>query len=238
MVRKEKGGIPFFEFELFQEFCGGLRHAVFTRQTNINHATEIQKILQTDAPPLSFKNQLHGTQMHVVSLRAKVPACRQAGSNLEGDILITQRLRTPLIIRIADCASIMIFDPVKKAIANIHAGWRGLAKRAIHKTIEEFCARYGSQREDLLAGMSPMIGPCCYRFSDPRTELPNFFHRYITEENTVDLWAIAEEHLRECGILASHIENPRMCTACHLEDFFSYRREGDSKRFGTAIMLC
>lgn len=230
MLRKEKNGIPFFEFELFQEFRGGLRHAVFTRHTDIDDKEKIQNILAApvSSPPLSFKTQLHGTKIVIV----------EKNRPENGDIFITSNSKIPLVIRIADCASIMIFDPVKKVIANIHAGWRGLAKRAIHKTIEKFCARFGSQKEDLLACISPMIGPCCYYFSDPHRELPNFLHRYIKEENMVDLWAAAEGHLRECGILASHIENPRMCTACHPEDFFSYRREGDIGRFGTAIMLC
>jgi YfiH family protein len=231
MLRKEKDGIPFFEFELFQEFRGGLRHAVFTRHMNINDKEKIQKILDAPAfaPQLSFKNQLHGNDICIIEDEIKH----------NGDILMTSNPETPLIIRIADCASIMIFDPVKKAIANIHAGWRGFAKRAIHKTIEEFCARYGSQKENLLAGISPMIGPCCYCFSDPYNELPSHLHRFIAKENIVNLWAAAEEHLRECGILPSHIENPRICTACHPEDFYSYRlrREGDSGRFGTAIML-
>lgn len=229
MLRKIKDGVPFFEFELFQEFRGGLRHAVFTRHTDINDKEKIQNIL--DAPksslPLSFKTQLHGNDICII----------EDGIKHNGDIFITSNSKTSLLIRIADCASIMIFDPVKKVIANIHAGWRGLAKRAIHKTVEKFCMRYDSQRQDLLACISPMIGPCCYCFSDPHRELPVVLHRYIAEKNMVNLWTAAEEHLQECGILASHIENPRVCTACHPEDFYSYRREGDSGRFGTVIML-
>lgn len=229
MLRKEKDGIPFFEFALFQEFRGGLRHAVFTRRTNIDDAAEIQQILQTNAPPLSFKTQLHSTKMAIVENNRV---------RWNGDVFITANREIPLIIRIADCASIMIFDPEKKVIANIHAGWRGLAAKIIHKTIDRLCAQFNSQRKNLLAAVSPMIGPCCCRFSDPYKELPSHLHRFIKEEKKVDLWTATEECLRECGILTSHIENPRMCTACHPEDFFSYRREGDTGRFGTAIMLC
>lgn len=229
MLKKTLDGIPFYEFELFQEFRGGLRHAVFTRHSPIDRTDGIQNILETNAQPLSFKNQLHGTKIvNVIPTKARI---------YEGDVFITEFSNLPLMIRIADCASILIFDPVKKVIANIHAGWRGLAKRAIHKTIEKLSAHYGSQREDLIACISPMIGPCCCRFSNPYKELPRFMHKYIGEENMVDLWAAAEGHLRECGVLPEHIENPRMCTSCHPEDFFSYRREGDIGRFATAIML-
>lgn len=229
MLKKNRNGIPFFEFELFQQFRGSLRHAVFTRRTNIEDVAEIQKILQTSAPPLSFKNQLHGI---------KIAVAKNNRAERNGDVLITSKSEIPLFIRIADCASIMIFDPEKKVIANIHAGWRGLAAKIIHKTIDHLCAQFNSQRKNLLAAVSPMIGPCCCRFSDPYNELPSHLHRFIAEENTVNLWTAAEEHLRECGVLPAHIENPRICTSCHPEDFYSYRREGDTGRFGTAIMLC
>lgn len=229
MLKKTLNGIPFFEFELFQEFRGSLRHAVFTRQTDIDDIAEIQKVLQTSAPPLSFKNQLHGIKIAVVENNR---------AERNGDVLITSKSEIPLFIRIADCASIMIFDPEKKVIANIHAGWRGLAAEIIRKTINRLCAQFNSQRQNLLVGISPMIGPCCYRFSDPAQELPSHFHRFIAKKNKVNLWAAAEGHLRECGILHAHIENSRMCTACNPEDFYSHRREGDAGRFGTAIMLC
>lgn len=234
MLKKKKDGIPFYEFELFQKFRGGLRHAVFTRHFPIDRTDKIQNILETNAGPLSFKNQLHGTDICIVE-QNRPPHFEDVERN--GDVLVTACKNIPLMIRIADCASILVFDPVKKVIANIHAGWRGPTKRVIHKTIKKLGARYGSQSEDLFACVSPMIGPCCCRFSDPYRELPNFLHRYIIEENKVNLWAVVEDHLKECGVLAAHIENPRMCTSCHTEDFFSYRREGDIGRFATAIML-
>ncbi len=229
MIRKITSGIPFYEFELFQQFRGVLSHAVLTRHADIASPEAIQKTLQTNAAPISIDSQLHGTRIHQVPLKQK--------RRLEGDILITADAQTPLVIRIADCASILLFDPTKKIIANIHAGWRGLAARGIHRTLQELRQRFQVHPENIFAAVSPMLGPCCSRFSQPEIELPKFLHSYILEENMVDLWSIVVGQLRECGVKEDHIENPRICTFCNPEDFYSYRREPGAGRFGTAIML-
>lgn len=235
MIRKISAGIPFYEFEIFQQFRGGLEAAVFTRHSDISSPPVVQTIFETDAQPVAFKNQLHGTQIQAVSLRTRFAGTRR--SNLEGDVLITRRSQIPLVIRIADCASILLFDPTKKIIANIHAGWRGLAKKVIQHAINKLHQRFGVRSENIFAGISPMLGSCCSRFTEPKKELPAFLHKYILNENLIDLWSAAEDQLHGCGIPENQIENPRICTFCNPKDFFSYRREGDSGRFGTAIML-
>lgn len=229
MIRKIQAGVPFYEFEILQQFRGKLSHAVLTRHSEISSPSTVQTVLQTAASPIAFTNQLHGTRMHRVPLQRKRP--------LSGDILVTTHAKIPLVIRIADCASILLFDPTKKIIANIHAGWRGLAAKAIHHTIEKLRQNFQVRPENIFAAVSPMLGPCCSRFSQPKKELPKFLHSYILEDNMVNLLGITEDQLRECGLQENHIENPRICTFCNPEDFYSYRREGNGGRFGTAIML-
>lgn len=235
MRPKSLHSIPFYEFEIFQRHSGVLRHAVFTRRTNAGNPKTpqmLQRIFNSGAGPLFFKNQLHGT--NIVTFN---PLKNSGTAENEGDAWITSATNAPLAIRIADCASILLFDPVKKVIANIHAGWRGLAKKIIRKVIQKMRCDFGSESPNLLAGISPMIGPCCCMFSGPHEELPRHMHKYITEDLTVNLWAAAEGHLRECGLPKTHIENARVCTFCNPEDFYSYRREGDTGRFFTVIML-
>lgn len=226
-------GIRYFEFEIFQDFPQ-ISHAVFTRHTDIHDKNEIKKALNISFPTCSFKKQLHSTSIWVVGKN------RQKNSESverEGDAMITNAAETPLLIRIADCAGILLFDKKNNVIANIHAGWRGLAQKIIWKTINRMAKKFGSTSENLHAAISPMIGPCCSRFTDPENELPKFLHRHISEENHVNLWAATEGQLRECGLNEANIENPRICTYCNPEDFFSYRREKNDKRFGTVIML-
>lgn len=229
MLRRASNAIPFFEFGVLQEFKRGLTHAVFTRHSDIRDPSTIQSALETKATPRSFGDQLHGN---------KVIRVRAVEKQIEnGDALITDQPNIPLVIRIADCASIILFEPSKKIIGNIHAGWHGIAQRIIQATIDRLIKDFNVPITELRVCISPMIGPCCCRFTEPKKELPKFLHSFITEENTVDLWSAIEGQLRECGVKKEYIENPRICTACNPEEFFSYRREGNTGRFGTAIML-
>lgn len=230
MVSKSKHSIPFFEFEIFRDFRGILRHAVFTRKTKPADTESIQKIFNTKAKPLFFKNQLHGIE----TVAIKNPDLKGA---IFGDIFMTNLKEIPLGIRIADCASILLFDPMKRVITNIHAGWKGLAKRIIRHAIRQMAEKFNSKPENIFAGISPMLGVCCSSFSNPTAELPKFLHNYIAEENHVNLWAIAEGQLRECGVKQAHIENPRICTFCNPEHFNSFRRDKTDERFCTLIML-
>lgn len=230
MISKSKHSIPFFEFEIFRDFRSVLRHAVFTRKTKPENTRSIQKILNTTTKPLFFKNQLHGIEISAIKKKL-------TDENFYGDIFMTNLKEIPLGIRIADCASILLFDPVKRIIANIHAGWKGLAKRIIRHTIRQMAEKFNSKPENIFAGISPMLGVCCSVFSNPLIELPKFLHNYIAEENHVNLWAIAEGQLRECGVKQSHIENPRICTFCNPEHFNSFRRDKTDERFCTLIML-
>lgn len=234
MIKRFLNGIPYYQFEIFQEFKGVLAHAILTRHININDAGTIQNILGIYSPVVSFKKQLHGTHHWFVE-KSHLDDCGIIERN--GDILITRIPKIPLMIRTADCASVMLFDPVNKVAANIHAGWRGIAKRVIRDSVQKIKDRFGCRSENIFAGISPMLGPCCSRFSNPEKELPKFMHKHISEENFVDLWAAIEGHLRECGLKKEHIENPRVCTYCSPEEFFSFRRDGDSGRFATVISL-
>lgn len=232
MIKRFHKDIPYYEFSVFQKFRkrGGLRHAVFTRRTDIDNPSLIQNILHTKAHPISFSNQLHGTQEWVIKKR---PADIR-----EGDILVSALKNAPLVIRIADCGSIQLFDPKRNVIANIHAGWRGLAEKIIERAVHIMAEQFDSKSRDIVAGISPMLGPCCSYFSDPKNELPTFLHSYISENNTVNLWAIAEDQLRACGVRKENIENPCMCTFCNPQEFHSYRRDKKlAGRFATAIML-
>lgn len=210
-------------FNLFTPYKNEVDAAVFTRNVDIFN-TGLANAIQ-------FDDQKHGEQ--VITIQKG-----EIERPLYGDALITKLTNTPLIIRIADCASIVMYDKKQYAIANIHAGWRGLARRIIRETIQEMGRRFHTDPTDLVAAISPMLGPCCARFSDPQRELPKHMHRYILEENMVDLWGATEGQLKECGVPKEQIENRRLCTFCNPHLFHSYRRDKENAgRFGTAIWL-
>ncbi len=227
-----------FEFPLFKKFSKDVRHGIFTREMNIENSAGVQERLAARHHPFSFSKQLHGTQAYVVKEKDIDDGVHQAQG---GDVLITQERGIPLVISIADCASVLLYDPVQKIVANIHAGWRGLTQKVIHHTIQTMREEHGCASGDIFAAISPMLGPCCSHFSDPQSELPTFLHEYITGRNMVNLWKITEDALGECGVPHAQIENARVCTFCTPKYFYSYRRARgtphENLRFGTAIML-
>jgi len=231
MIKKNFDGHVFYEFEIFQKFSDRVSSVVLTKDFDIDDKGYIQGAFGWSHLPVAFKKQLHGADSYIVKSTDKL-------DDLFGDGFITQEKNLPIMTRAADCGNIIIFDPKKNVIANMHAGWKGLAGKIIHSVMGKMRERFECKSEDLIAGISPMLGPCCAQFSDPQKELPSFMHRHISEENIVDLWAATEGQLRETGILEENIENSRICTFCHPEEFYSYRRNKSvEKRFGTLIML-
>lgn len=153
----------------------------------------------------------------------------------QADGFVTDQQGLMLMVEVADCQGILIYDPVTHSIAAVHSGWRGSAQNIIGKTIGKMKKEYGSSPTDLLIGISPSLGPCCAEFSDPNNELPDFCHPFIDEKNHVDFWALSQRQCQQAGVPESQIELARKCTKCQ-PDFVSYRN-GDSGRMGVFVTL-
>jgi len=150
------------------------------------------------------------------------------------DALMTHEEKVPLVVRTADCLPIFIYDPKKKAIALIHAGWRGSVLRIAPRTIEKMEEFFRSDPKKLLIYFGPSIGPCCYEVDknvihslDETFSNWKDFARQITKEKyMLDLRKMNASQLYECGVRPEHIEISPYCTACRTDLFFSYRKEG------------
>jgi YfiH family protein len=163
------------------------------------------------------------------------------------DGLVTNVAQVPLFIPVADCAAVAFFDPQKRVVGMVHAGWKGIVHRIIPTLVETMQTVYGSNPTNILVGVSPCLGPCCY-------EVREDFIRTFTEalsakakdfllpqaDDTIhfDMWSALRWQLQESGILTEHIEGSEICTACHVDEFYSYRRErGQTGRFASVIAL-
>jgi hypothetical protein len=118
------------------------------------------------------------------------------------DALVTTARNLPLVIRCADCPAVFVVDQRTPAIALIHSGKKGTLANIVKDTLVAMTQRFGSDPGDCRAFISPSIGPCHYK---------------------IDLWSGIEAQLREAGVRDIH--NPRVCTACHLDRYYSYRAE-------------
>lgn len=152
------------------------------------------------------------------------------------DGLVIRRPGVGIMVQHADCQAVVIYDPARKVVANIHCGWKGCLAGILPKTVKILCERHGSRPGDLLAYVSPSLGPCCAEFKGWDALLPKTFHRFVLPGNRVDFWGITRWQLEGEGLSAGHIFFSGICTVCS-PDLFSYRREGVTGRCGTVAFL-
>ncbi|HFB84153.1 MAG TPA: laccase domain-containing protein [Thermodesulfatator sp.] len=153
----------------------------------------------------------------------------------EADGLITTSPGLGLLIRQADCQAVVLYDEKVPVLANLHCGWRGLRAGLIARTLSLMKRRFGACPRRLLAFIAPSLGPCCGEFRE-RKRLPESFWRHSPRPLYVDLWAVAREQLLRQGLPMENIFVSGLCTVCHPE-FYSFRRQGLTGRFGTLAFM-
>jgi YfiH family protein len=159
-------------------------------------------------------HQVHGREVTLVEAESKGrPRC---------DVLITRSTAKTLMLRYADCTPVLIADRRRPAIGVVHAGWRGSAVRAAQAAVSAMIEAFGSAPGDLVAGIGPAIGPCCYTVGSDVVmafgDRPELFR-----DGRLDLWEANRLALLEAGVPDDQVEVARLCTRCHAERFFSHR---------------
>lgn len=158
------------------------------------------------------------------------------------DALVTDKTGLCLVVNVADCVPVLLFDPKKRVIASIHAGWRGTYGKIVVETVTKMQEWYGCSPEDIHAGIGPSIKACCYevdknlamKFSE------SFDYGVGTDPGryVLDLPLINARLLEKGGVASGQIETMPHCTSCQNDRFFSHRKEkGVTGRFWAGIML-
>jgi YfiH family protein len=162
----------------------------------------------------------------------------------ETDALITQVRGVFLMLRFADCVPVMLFDPVQGAVGLAHAGWRGTVAGIAGTVVLDMQAAFGCRPADIVAGIGPSIGPCCYEVGADVAEVvqrafPEWSDLLQPRANGhwhLDLWEANRRQLLQAGVRA--VQVAEMCTACCTKEWFSHRAErGKTGRWGALIGL-
>jgi purine-nucleoside/S-methyl-5'-thioadenosine phosphorylase / adenosine deaminase len=166
--------------------------------------------LQLQYERLAFNRQVHSPTVH----RA------HAGKRGEpGDGLWTDEPQLPILAMSADCLPIAVARTAgSRALAVLHAGWRGLAEGVVAAGV----AALGAGPKAAVIG--PAIGPCCYEVGP---EVSGLFDDDLTRDRRLDLWTAAERALRRAGV--AHVDRVDLCTRDYPELFFSHRRDGRAR---------
>ena len=147
-------------------------------------------------------------------------ADRAEGCVGPGDALLTDRAGWTLSVRTADCFPVLLADPVRRAAAAVHAGWRGTASGILAATLKRMQDEFGSQAPDLLAAIGPGIGACCYEVGE---EVARRFGKNCS--GRLDLAAAISRQLEQAGLPRGHIDCIQGCTFCDAARFHSWRRD-------------
>jgi YfiH family protein len=248
-----ENSIPFYRFNHLSRFAE-LEHIVFTRQGGVSLPpfASLNASYDTGDEPLRVRENLHlirnatdcssfiyARQSHsnnLVVLNQHPQFDPQLDYPLSGkDGFFTKLPGLIMMIKVADCQAILLYDPTRKVAGIVHAGWRGSVNNIVGKAIELMVAQYNSNPSDIIAGIGPSLGPCCSEFRNWQKELPANFSRFQVTANHFDFWAITQVQLIESGVMSRNIEIAGLCTKCHPEVFYSYRGEGKTGRFALAI---
>ncbi len=249
MILRRHHDLSFFQFPHLAEYPD-IRHGIFTRLggfskgcyqglnvglgngDNIDHVVENRRAISScmGHSELIFADQVHGTTIITPPVN-DTPSITPKSA----DALIADTPGKTLVIQTADCQSVLIYDPVRKAVGNIHSGWRGSIQNIIGLTVQAMIKRFDSDPKDIVAGIGPSLGPCCAEFIHYRTEIPKAFWAYKFQSDCFDFWALSQDQLTAEGIPGDHIISSNFCTRCRTDLFFSYRKEKTTGRFAAVI---
>jgi hypothetical protein len=259
--------VPFFRFDSFPS-NGRHDHAVLTRlgghsptpfrSLNLSESVADNKanVMENRALAYAIYRRTNNTLVHAHLVHgndvAQVTALDFGQYVGPVDALITNQPGCGLTMNYADCTPILLYDPKKKAIGLGHSGWKGAVRDLPGAMVSAMEGAFGCAPGDLIAGIGPSIGPCCYQVgeevidavqnvfdSSDEVILPEESRKVVLTGGSRAFFDIARANrlnLMRAGL--DQIEVSRMCTACRNDLFFSHRAEnGRTGRFGALLIL-
>lgn len=206
----------------------------------------IASVLGADVNQFVRAKLVHGNQVHLVSEAECGEGVVRPTSLIGYDGLMTNISGVTLVATFADCVPLYFVDPVHRAIALSHSGWRGTVTRIGKKTVEGMEQAFGTKPEDILACIGPCICADCYEVGEDVAGAfceefsgENFDRILKRKENgkyLLDLRKANERIFLEAGILPEHIAIADFCTACNKDYLFSHRAT-NGKRGNLAAFL-
>lgn len=194
---------------------------------------------------LVFTKQTHTTNVYNADLNYMGSKAPENADYTDIDGLITNERGVGLVSQFADCVPLVFCDPVKKVIATSHAGWRGTVGEIGKKTVQKMQADYGCNPSDIVVGIGPSVGVCCYEVDEPVMEKVRLLS-YIDENEVsyskgggkymLDLKKLNELILINSNVNPDNIDIADICTACNSDTFFSHRVCG-SKRGNLCLII-
>lgn len=193
-----------------------------------------------------FCNQAHGREVRVVSAEDRGRGARTLDDAIgQTDALVTSDPGTVLVVMVADCVPIVLYDPAAHVLACVHAGWRGTVARVADAALATM-ASLGSKPQDVIAGVGPAIAPDSYQVGEEVASAaeqtfgqhtPSIVRPDGSGKWLFDLWAANRLILSEAGVPGSQIHLAAVPSGPDPGVFFSDRAVRPCGRFAAIARL-
>ena len=210
------------------------------RYSNMSeNKAKLAEVLALKTDQMVFPDQTHSSCVAAIQ---EVPDAVIS----ETDALVTNESGLCLCVQTADCVPVLLFDPVAKVIAAIHAGWRGTVGGIVANAVDKMTTNYGTLPENIVAAIGPSISPEIYEVGDEvvaaaRKSIPNVettLHKNGKDNYHFNLWEANRQTLLKSGVVQQNIQILGACSFSEAEKYYSARREGaDTGRMVSGIMI-
>ena len=223
-------------------------HVGDTPETVLKNRERLAENMGIPLSDFTIAKQVHSGTVTLVTEGMRGYGAAGLDTAVEGtDAMVTDVPHLCLAVLMADCVPVLFFDPQKRVVAAVHAGWRGTVKLATQNAAETLKQEFNCKPTDILVGIGPSIGPCHYEVGpEVISQVEDTFGStvgYINNETPdgkgyFNLWEANKRQIIEADIPAQNIEVAQICTYCNAHLFFSERHQkGRTGRFGAGIML-
>ena len=265
MIQTEKNGVFILQFRNLKKYEPEFFHGYTMKDLDFRKGETYLKNVEAlqnaqDVHGLWIKTkQTHSDHIAVILEGEKVPQFLE-----DTDGVITNQKNLLVLTSYADCTPIVIYDPKKQVVANIHSGWRGTLQRISVKTVQKMIKEFGSNPQDIICCICPSIRKCHFQvdkdvkdmFEKEFDDLANIKFIDIEKENqekTVQLTDFIEEKientkwnidtvlinkilLQKEGLKPENIIDSGICSVCHSDIIHSYRIEKKDYNTETAVI--
>ena len=237
IVHVKGGNIEYLQFRKLLKYKE-IIHCYTLSKNNIDfkneYSSSVEKLCNTlniDKVSIVRPEQKHTDVVKCISKK------EEDLKNVDG--LITNSKGINMVLSFADCTPILIYDPIKKVIANVHSGWKGTAQKIGQKAAIKMKEEYGCRMQDLIVCIGPAIQKCHFEVEEDVKEIFYNNFKYLNNCNIIekskqkenkyfiDTTLINRLILEEVGVKKENIIESNICTACNMKFMHSYRVNGE-----------
>lgn len=269
IIHVNKNGVQYIQFRKLLEYSDIIRHA-YSLGTDVNFRTakvnkqqlsrnEYELAINSyknlcDSIGSNYINTVKTNQNHTDTIKIANKKIKEDEPDFnleeykETDGIVTNKKNLILSTTNADCILLLLFDPIKKVIANVHSGWRGTLQRISTKAIEKMEKEYNCNPKDIICCICPSIRKCHFEVEKEVKDMFEEEFKNIIEKNniitetisskkwTIDTVLINQIILEEKGLKKENIIDSKICSVCNSNLVHSYRVEKEGYGLETAII--